>query len=401
MVSAIRDGSEISRELGSESIGGGDHKGSWIQLDAALSPGNSGGPVINGVGEVIAMSTLASQGAQNLNFGISCQDIAKVLATVSDGSPVTPLESGIGELKSKRSRRAGSGGDEGGTRAKEIPVEAIAAYVAAGKSEFRTLKRDLSKEMERLRSLLKEMRAGQTSIPANINTESDMVRVPGKRDSFTWLFRSEAVKRSVVTTLETQLKDLTKISSSTADANDKNALLTLLTKYGPEIDMRLVGSVGFLPSATVIHAFNGHEALVLINEVPCIMLMESTAGLSRGEEIIPTPAFVAGTATAHLPDGKTSALTVVQSVTQAELRKVIFGSDAPVSPPATATVSQPPPNANNSSVRTWYDKSGSFSVEAVLLQVTDKEVVLKRTDGKTVRVPRASLSEADQRYLRQ
>ncbi len=55
------------------------------------------------------------------------------------------------------------------------------------------------------------------------------------------------------------------------------------------IDMRQAGTVGFLPSATVIHAFNGHEALVLINEVPCIMLMESTAGLARGKKIIPTP----------------------------------------------------------------------------------------------------------------
>ncbi len=46
----------------------------------------------------------------------------------------------------------------------------------------------------------------------------------------------------------------------------------------------------------------------------------------------------------------------------------------------------------------WYDKSGSFSVEAVLISFTEKEVVLRRTDGKTIRVPRASLSEADQRY---
>lgn len=400
VVSALRDGSEISRELGSESIGGGDHKGSWVQLDAALSPGNSGGPVINNAGQVVAMSTLASQGAQNLNFGISCQDIAKILATVSETAPLTPLSSGVGEMKSKHSSRGPS--EESVVQPKDIPSEAIAAYVAMGKSEFRTLKRDLTKEIERLRVMLKEMRSGEAFIPPNIKTESDIVRVPGKRNSHTWFFRSDTIKRGIIASLDTQMKDLTKISVSTADAADKNALLTLLTKYGPQVDMRVVGSVGFLPEATVLHAFNGHEALVLINEVPCIMLMESTAGLSRGEEIIPTPVFVAGTATAHLPDGKTAAVTVVQAVTREELRKVIFGAETNPSVPNTATVAATPaPGAVASGARVWYDKTGSFSVEAVLLQVTEKEVVLRKTDGKKVVVPRANLSEADQRYLRQ
>ena len=303
VVSAIRDGAEISRELGSESITGEQHKGSWVQLDAALSPGNSGGPVINAAGEVVAMSTLASQGAQNLNFGISCQDIAKMLATVTENAPLTPLANGVGEIKSKRSSRSSEGGV---AEPKDIPAEAIAAYVATGKSEFKTLKRNMLKEIERLRSTLKEMRLGESYIPPTVSTKSDIVRVPGKRNTSTWFFRSETIKRSVIATLDTQMKDLNKISASTADAADKNALLTLLTKYGPEIDMRLVGTVGFLPSATVIHAFNGTEALVMINDAPCILLMESTAGLSSGEEIIPTPVFVAGTATrssTRWPDG--------------------------------------------------------------------------------------------------
>lgn len=399
VVSAIRDGAEISRELGSESITGEQHKGSWVQLDAALSPGNSGGPVINAAGEVVAMSTLASQGAQNLNFGISCQDIARMLTTVNEHAPLTPLVSGVGEIKSKRSQRSSEGGSV--TEPKDIPDEAIAAYVATGKSEFKTLKRDLLKEIDRLRTTLKEMRTGESYIPPTVNTKSDIVRVPGKRNSSAWFFRSEAIKRGVIATLDTQMKDLNKISTSTADAADKNALLTLLTKYGPEIDMRLVGTVRFLPSATVIHAFNGTEALVLINEAPCIMLMESTAGLSSGEEIIPTPVFVAGTATARLPEGRTAALTVVQAVTKDELRKVIFGSNSPASG-AAALAAGAAVNANPANgARVWYDKTGSFSVEAVLLEANEKEVVLRRTDGKIVRVPRANLSEADQRYLRQ
>lgn len=409
VVSALRDGAEISRELGSESVNGEQHKGSWVQLDAALSPGNSGGPIVNSAGQVVAMSTLASQGAQNLNFGISCQDISKILATVSDDVPLTSLSKGVGEITSKRSRRGGggSGSSGGAVEPKDIPTEAIEAYVAIGKSEFKTLKRDLLKEIERLRSTLKEVRNGESFIPPNIQTEKDIVRVPGKRNTNAWYFRTDSIKRAIVASLDTQMKDLNKISTSTADAADKNALLTLLSKYGPEVDMRLVGSVGFLPSATVLHAFNGHEALVLINEVPCIMLMESTAGLASGEEIIPTPVFVAGTATARMTDGKTAAVTVVQAVTQAELRKVIFAGATPstsapnTASPSTAASSNGPAGAPTNGARMWYDKTGSFSVEAVLLQVNDKEVLLRRTDGKTIKVPRANLSEADQRYLRQ
>ena len=356
VVSAMRDGAEISRELGSESIAGEPHKGTWVQLDAALSPGNSGGPIVNGAGQVVAMSTLASTGAQNLNFGISCQDISKVLATVSATAPMTPLASGIGEVESKRSRRSGGGpSEEGVVQPKDIPAEAIATYVSTGRSEFKTLKCDLLKEIERLRSTLKEMRTGQSFIPPGVETDSDIIRTPGKRGSYTWFFRSDAIKRGVIATFETQLKDLNKISTNTADAADKNALLTLLTKYGPEVDMRVVGSVGFLPSATVIHAFNGHEALVLINDVPCIMLMESTAGLSRGEDIIPTPIFVAGTATARLPGGKTSAVTVVQSVTAEEMRKAIFGTAT-----APSTVAAEGTASNNSGARMWYDKDRQF-----------------------------------------
>ncbi len=402
VVSAIRDGTEITRELHSESVTGEQHQGSWVQLDAALSPGNSGGPIINSSGEVVAMSTLASQRAQNLNFGISCQDIARVLATVSDNTAVVPLPKGAGAIKSKR---ANGPSDSAPGEGQEIPADAIASYVAIGKSEFRTLKRELAKEIERLRTTLKEVRSGEAFIPSNVNTESDIVRVPGKRNSHNWFFRNETIKRGVVSSLETQMKELSKISANTADAADKDALLTLLTKYGPEIDMRLVGSVGFLRSATVVHAFNGHEALVLVDEVPCILFMDSTAGLSRGEEIIPTPVFVAGTATARLPDGKTAAVTIMQTVSRAELRKVILEGE-PASPPTTASSPTPKSsartsNSDGSGLRMWYDKTGSFSVEALLLQTTETEVVLRRADGKVIRVPKANLSEADQRYLRQ
>ena len=70
IISAVRE-AEFLRE----SIGFTDHDGTWIQTTAPISPGNSGGPLVDRQGNVVAINTITMTVGQNLNFGISADDI--------------------------------------------------------------------------------------------------------------------------------------------------------------------------------------------------------------------------------------------------------------------------------------------------------------------------------------
>ena len=59
-----------------------------FQMTALISPGNSGGPVLNGNGEVIGISLITLEEGQNFNFAIPSNDLKELLAQSGKAKPL-------------------------------------------------------------------------------------------------------------------------------------------------------------------------------------------------------------------------------------------------------------------------------------------------------------------------
>ena len=343
------------------------------------------------------MSTLASHSAQNLNFGISVVDIRQALETATSRT-VSKL-SEIASIPNSQPRMRGNDS----TERVAIPESAIVEYIKRVRDEYPELKQALTRELATMRGRMKEMRAGEARIPRNLDSrDADIIYEiqPQRKSERKWYFRNEKIKQSEIETLDSRLRDLAKLSSQLQNVNDPTSLLALLWKYGPKIDTRQNGSVGFLDGCTVVKVLNGHDVMVTYNEVPYLVNLDTTVGLWIGHQLTPVPAFVNGTSSYHAVDGNSTTITLIQSVSKNQIERVLSDQIKSIGNQSPSESAGDGETKNNESIaRKWRDRTSSFSVDAVLVEVTKSEVVLRKSDGKIVRVPRDKLSDEDQKHL--
>ena len=66
----------------------GDSTGKLFQMTAPISSGSSGGPVLNGRGEVIGVSVATLRDGQNLNFAIPSNSLKVLIAAAGSAKPL-------------------------------------------------------------------------------------------------------------------------------------------------------------------------------------------------------------------------------------------------------------------------------------------------------------------------
>lgn len=65
--------------------------GTWIQTDASINHGNSGGPLLDRSGQVVGINTLAGTGTPGLNFSLASSELAAMIQTKLGVKPSTVL----------------------------------------------------------------------------------------------------------------------------------------------------------------------------------------------------------------------------------------------------------------------------------------------------------------------
>ncbi len=86
---------------------------SFLQTDAAINRGNSGGPLLNLKGEVIGINTAINPAGQNIGFAVPISQVNRILKDLRSGKPVSRGYLGIGPAELDQAYQDALGVKEG------------------------------------------------------------------------------------------------------------------------------------------------------------------------------------------------------------------------------------------------------------------------------------------------
>ncbi len=148
-----------------------------IQTDAAISPGNSGGPLVNRYGEVIGVATSFLSDAQNIGFALPI-NLAKeaVPQLVEKGRIIRPWVGVHGKLVKKQDLsiinlplvdgflvetvEPGSPAERGGIRGGELPIAIVGAEFLLGGDIITAMNGQTVDDAEKFSNVLRSLKVG-------------------------------------------------------------------------------------------------------------------------------------------------------------------------------------------------------------------------------------------------
>jgi hypothetical protein len=388
IISAIRDGAELNA-FGTDAVG------KWLQTSTPISPGSSGGPLLNLQGEVVGANSGSLASAQNLNFAISAEDIAYVLkaAATSPLRELSKIESLARPAPTPRPRT----GPPGRPSARGEPEEHLVCHLPAQRrfshrykitqeeDEFdkvkwlRTQWIPLDHNDRRLVSC--GLRVGvpyreSTPPPAiiwEVSTASQQFAFvgPGTR-RFQLLVDGESV----------ELPD----PVHKGDVGRGSVTETLITPFRIAAFLKIVtakevkariGSLEYKLSADQLEALRDLASRLPTGETDDGRVEVKRYDLNDDPTVKPSAKKAAKAKSVAKGSGETKS-----------------GAAAAVPATSSAVI------GSRSNYRTWTSADGKYKVEARLVGFTDGVVELERKDnGQKVKIPVEKLSEADQKVV--
>ncbi|MBU4272981.1 MAG: trypsin-like peptidase domain-containing protein [Planctomycetes bacterium] len=341
IVSAVRTGKELRKMLmrgKQDGYGEGlgyDEEATWIQTSAPISPGNSGGPLINTRGEVVGINTFVSDLGQNLNFSICIQHMKKFI----DGAGKN-VQSFANLPPPREKRSQGALGDAKKTLElwKNISraMNELDEDIEACEKQFQKLppvdprnpmkgqnirNRIISRHFKRMGEAYSDY---ANKISGFENKETD----PG-------LISLVVTDTVVAKKMSESCKEVSNSTSSRLGGLDWELALNGLKRLSSNIDTQ--------------------RELLRVN-----------LGL-KYDESFPTQAETAEEDEKLAKEKKNSTSTSEKK--------------------------------ERSEMRVWTDSTGKFRIKAKCIGVEDGKVKLEKSDGSVLRVPLEKLSEADKRFL--
>jgi S1-C subfamily serine protease len=350
IVSAVREGAELREML--KRGPRDDYKDSlgydldihWIQTSAPISPGNSGGPLVNARGEVIGINSFVSQMGQNLNFSLSTLHL-KDLIEKSKGA-VQPLSN----LPPPRHKHAQS-----------VEVGDSATTMDVWKQVNRA-KNALDKELEESEKKLEQIGQLDPRNPARAqntrNKKVSKVFLQISKDYSDYAKTLKSVKN------EDADIDLIKMVLSEGNIADKvSTFYQTLSK-----DVMLQGGSRAPERATA----EVKQKLANLRTEYDVLRINLSRKYSKQ---FPT-----------LED------TANESDTPSN-------DDAAADKPATKKGTSSAGAEKRSAMRFWTDATGKYRIEAKFLGMEDGKAKLEKPDGSLLLIPPSKLSAIDRRFI--